>query len=68
MFKLHLNIWNVFSALFIFEAKCRRCKTDCILVQMSLFGLYLVIHLREAFSLTRNFFILVDDFMKSGVL
>ena len=45
-----------FPALFIFEAKCRRCKTNCILFQMSLFGLCLVIHLRKACTLTINFF------------
>ena len=44
------------SALSVFEAKCRRCTTNCTLVQMSLFGLYLVSHLCKACSLTRNYF------------
>ena len=72
MFKLKRNILGqkgIFcSALFVFEAKCRRCTTNCILVQMSLFGLYLVSHLRKACTITCNFFILADDFMKSRVM
>ena len=72
MFKLNCNTLEqkgmFCSALFVFEAKCRRCTTNCILVQMSLFGLYLVSHLRKACTLTRNFFIQVDDFMKNRVV
>ena len=68
MFKLNCNTLEqkgmFCSALFVFEAKCR-C---CILVQMSLFGLYLVSHLRKACTITCNFFILADDFMKSIVM
>ena len=68
MFKLNCNTLEqkgmFCSALFVFEAKCR-C---CILVQMSLFGLYLVSHLRKACTITCNFFILADDFMKSRVI
>ena len=68
MFKLNCNTLEqkgmFCSALFVFEAKCR-C---CILVQMSLFGLYLVSHLRKACTITCNFFIFADDFMKSIVM
>ena len=69
MFKLNCNTLEqkgmFCSALFVFEAKCR-C---CILVQMSLFGVYLVSHLRKACTQTCNFFfILADDFMKSRVM
>ena len=60
MFKLNRNTLEqkgmFCSALFVFEAKCRRCTTNCILVQMSLFGLHLVSHFRKACTLTCNFF------------